>query len=186
MKNFYELLQVFPTATTQEVKDAFRFLLFRYHPDHNKGREDWAVQRTMEIVEAYHVLSDGFRRAHHDVMRGVKLRDVPPKKGGLGALFGKATPKNQAAEESFKRGLDAFKTGEFEQAVLAFKRAYELDSDFPGLRYNMAVSLLALERGHDAVQWLQDHVSRVKDDAEGRALLVKLNALQSKKKSQGA
>jgi len=186
VKNHYELLQVFPTATTQEVKDAFRFLLFRYHPDHNKGREDWAVQRTMELVEAYHVLSDGFLRAHHDVMRGVKLRDLPPKKGGLGGLFSKGGSKNQAAEDTFKRGLETFKAGEYEQAVLAFRRAYELDADFPGLRYNMAVALLALERVHDAIQWLQDHASRSKDDAEARVLLAKLNGLQSKKKAQGA
>ena len=68
---------------------------------------------------------------------------------------------------------------------LAFRRAYELDADFAGLRYNMAVSLLALERVHDAIQWLQDHLSRTKDDADSRALLAKLNGLQSRKKAQG-
>ena len=83
----------------------------------------------------------------------------------------------QAGEADYERMM--------EQAVLAFRRAYELDADFAGLRYNMAVSLLALERVHDAIQWLQDHLSRTKDDADSRALLAKLNGLQSRKKAQG-
>jgi molecular chaperone DnaJ len=62
MRNCYEILQVFPNANIREIKDSFRLLLFRYHPDHNRDREDWAVHRTMELVEAYHILADPFRR----------------------------------------------------------------------------------------------------------------------------
>ena len=183
MKNYYEVLQVFPNASTQEVKDAFRFLLFRYHPDHNKGKEDWAVQQTMELVEAYHVLFDPARRLHHDVMRTVKLRDEAPKKGF--ALFGKGG-KTKDLEPLFKEGLEKYKIGEVELAVVAFRKVYEANPDYPNVGFNLAVCFLAIERLNDALQWLQDQVARKKDDADARALYARISTLAQKMKAARA
>ncbi len=183
MRNYYEVLQVFPNATSQEIKDAFRFLLFRYHPDHNKGKEDWAVQQTMGLVEAYHILADPARRLHHDVMRSVKLRDELPKKGL--AIFGKSA-KVKDLEAVFKDGLDKYRAEENEQAILAFRKVYDADPDFPNIGYNLAVCFLAIERLGDAQQWLQDHVAKRKDDNEARALFTKINTLAQTMKAARA
>lgn len=64
--NYYAVLQVEREAGISEIKRSFRRLLKRYHPDHNRGNAAWAEQRTREIVEAYHVLSDERRRKCHD------------------------------------------------------------------------------------------------------------------------
>lgn len=180
-RNHYETLQVFPNAGAQEVKDAFRFLLFRYHPDHNRGKEEWAVQKTMELVEAYHVLSDPARRAHHDVMRTVKLReDAPVKKG----LFSKGPDeKTKQAEAACRDASEKFKADEFEQAILAFRKAADLDPEYPNVRFNMGVCFLALERLNDALAWIQDHVNRKKDDQDARALHQKVFTLSQKMKA---
>ena len=182
MKNYYETLQIVPVATIQEIKDAFRFLLFRYHPDHNKGKEDWAVQQTMGLVEAYHILSDPLRRAHHDVLRTVKVREVAPPKKGL-ALFSKPSEKTRLAEESYKTGVEKFRGDEYEQAILAFRKAFDADPEYPNLRFNMAVSFLAIERFNDALQWLQDHAGKNKEDLDARALYTKIGGLMSKRKA---
>ncbi len=64
--NYYSVLQVERQAGLAEIKRAFRRLLKRYHPDRNRSNAAWAEQRTREIVEAYHVLSDERRRKFHD------------------------------------------------------------------------------------------------------------------------
>lgn len=179
MRNYYETLQVFPNATQQEIKDAFRFLLFRYHPDHNKGKEDWAVLQTMDLVEAYHILSDPARRLHFDLMRTVKVRDEAPKKGF--ALFGKGKSKTLGAD--MKEGVEKFKAGEMEQALKAFRKVYDADPEFPNVGYNIAVCFLAIERLGDAQQWLQDHAAKHKDDADARTLYAKVGTLAQKMKA---
>lgn len=182
MRNHYETLQVAPNSTPEQVKDAFRMLLYRYHPDHNRDREDWAVQQTMQIVESYHILADPQRRAHYDVMRSVRPRDLPEKKGGLAGLFAKPKDHTAAAEASVRRALEAWRAEEFEAAAVAFRKAFEQDPALPNARYNLAVAFFALDRLGDALQWLQDHAARNKEDQEARALYAKVAALVQKRK----
>ncbi|MEK7474204.1 MAG: DnaJ domain-containing protein [Candidatus Coatesbacteria bacterium] len=177
MRNYYEVLQVFPNATQQEIKDAFRFLLFRYHPDHNKGKEEWAVEQTMSLVEAYHILSDSARRLHHDVMRTVKLREDLPKKG----LFGRN--KSKDLDPLFREAIEKYKSGEVEQAIGAFRKVYDADPGYPNIGFNMGVCFLAIERMNDALQWLADHAARNKGDADSRALHAKIGTLAQKMKA---
>jgi len=64
--NYYEVLQVEHRAELADIKQAFRKLLKRFHPDRNQDKRAWAEQRTRELVEAYQVLSDDRRRKFHD------------------------------------------------------------------------------------------------------------------------
>ena len=70
LKNYYQLLQIAPTAPPDEVKHAFRQQIARYHPDkvHHLGKEfqEMAAERSAELTEAYRVLSDEGRRADYD------------------------------------------------------------------------------------------------------------------------
>lgn len=182
MRNHYEALQVAPNSTIEQVKDAFRMLLYRYHPDHNRDREDWAVQQTMQIVESYHVLSDPTRRAHYDVFRTVKPREPAEKKGGLAGLFSKTKEHAAGAEASLKRALDAWRADEFEQAAVWFRKAFEQDPTVPNLRFNLALAFFALDRLNDALQWLQDHAARNKEDQDARALYGKIAGLIQKRR----
>lgn len=65
MSDYYELLQVSTTATSDELKKAYRRLARTYHPDVNPGDAE-AEAKFKEISKAYEVLSDPQRRARYD------------------------------------------------------------------------------------------------------------------------
>jgi molecular chaperone DnaJ len=62
--DYYEVLGVPRDAGTETIKNAFRQLARRYHPD--VSTEPDAERRFKEIAEAYGVLSDPARRASYD------------------------------------------------------------------------------------------------------------------------
>lgn len=63
-RDYYEVLGVPRDADQKAIKDAFRRLALKYHPDRNK--EPGAEERFKEIAEAYAVLSDPQKRADYD------------------------------------------------------------------------------------------------------------------------
>lgn len=65
MPNYYEILGVSPSATSEEIKKSFRNLALKYHPDKNRNSEE-SKQKFMKIVEAYEVLSDEQARKSYD------------------------------------------------------------------------------------------------------------------------
>ena len=69
--DYYEVLGVPRDADTKTIKDAFRQLARRYHPD--ISTEPDAEQRFKEIAEAYGVLSDPARRASYDAQGSAGL-----------------------------------------------------------------------------------------------------------------
>jgi curved DNA-binding protein len=64
-KDYYQILGVGKSASTDEIKKAYRKLAMQYHPDHNPG-DTQAEEKFKEINEAYQVLSDDDKRAHYD------------------------------------------------------------------------------------------------------------------------
>jgi curved DNA-binding protein CbpA len=69
-KSYYDLLELPPTSSPEEVKKAFRSQIARYHPDkvQHLGKEfqAMAAERAAELTEAYRILSDPGRRAEYD------------------------------------------------------------------------------------------------------------------------
>lgn len=63
-RDFYDVLGVPRTASSEDVKKAFRRLAFEHHPDRNKA--DDADTRFKEINEAYEILRDPEKRAAYD------------------------------------------------------------------------------------------------------------------------
>jgi curved DNA-binding protein len=64
-KDYYSILGISKTASPEEIKQAFRKLARKYHPDVNPGNKQ-AEAKFKEINEAYEVLSDPDKRKKYD------------------------------------------------------------------------------------------------------------------------
>jgi curved DNA-binding protein len=62
--DFYKTLGVPPTASLTDIKQAYRKLSFKYHPDRNKDPSSQSIFQT--INEAYETLSDPSKRTQYD------------------------------------------------------------------------------------------------------------------------
>ncbi len=63
--NYYDLLEVSPTASDQVLRAAYKSLMQRYHPDKNQDNAQ-ATQQAAQLAQAYEVLSDPAKRAAYD------------------------------------------------------------------------------------------------------------------------
>ena len=72
MSDPYKVLGVSPTATDEQVKEAYRALAKKYHPDQYSGSPiaDLAGEKMKEINEAYEILGNEEKRGKYD--RGEK------------------------------------------------------------------------------------------------------------------
>lgn len=63
--NYYATLGLHAKCTPEQIRDAYRILAKKFHPDLNPGSIS-AVRKTQELNEAYEVLSDPERRRAYD------------------------------------------------------------------------------------------------------------------------
>ena len=61
-RDYYEVLGVSKTVSSDEIKKAYRKLAIKYHPDKEGGSEE----KFKEINEAYEVLKDSDKRSRYD------------------------------------------------------------------------------------------------------------------------
>ena len=66
-ESLYDVLGVSPTATSAEIKSAYRRLALKLHPDKGTGA-GWAgtTERFIKVSEAYAILSNDKKRAEYD------------------------------------------------------------------------------------------------------------------------
>lgn len=62
---YYEVLEITRTATSEEIKKAYRKKAIQHHPDKNPGDKE-AEEKFKEAAEAYEVLSNEDKRQRYD------------------------------------------------------------------------------------------------------------------------
>ena len=127
-RDYYEILGANKSATTEEIKKAYRKTAFKYHPDTNKG-DKAAEAKFKEASEAYHILSNKERRTNYDQFGHAAFEGS----GGRGGF------SNFDFSSSFSDIFEDFFDGFGESRG----RRRASSSDFRGadLRYDLSISL---------------------------------------------
>lgn len=71
MKDYFKTLGISKSATQAEIKDAYRKLALKYHPDRNQG-DKIAEEKFKEVAEAYDVLSKAKQQNQKEFEYGFK------------------------------------------------------------------------------------------------------------------
>lgn len=111
-KDYYDILGLPRTASQDDIKQAYRKLARKYHPDVNKAGD--AETRFKEVAEAYQVLKDPEKRAAYDRMgsnwqAGQDFR--PPPGWDAGFEFSGRGPADSADFSDFFDSLFGSRSG---------------------------------------------------------------------------
>lgn len=140
-RDYYEVLGVAKNATPEDMKNAFRQLARKYHPDINK--DPGAEEKFKEINEAYAILSDPEKRAAYDRYGAAGVNNmggVPDwstidfsdiLEGIFG--FGGASAGGRQRRNGPRRGQDLGQTITltFEEAVFGVEKVIDITRDEP-------------------------------------------------------
>ena len=79
--NHYKTLNVSANSSTEEINSAFKKLAFKYHPDKNRGRIEWATEAMSRINIAYSsIISYRFKNNEIISEPPVKKKPEEPRK----------------------------------------------------------------------------------------------------------
>src|SRR5688500_19163948 len=91
-KDYYQTLGVSKTSSNKEIKQAFRKLARKFHPDVNPGDKS-AESKFKEINEAYEVLGDPEKRRKYDELgANWRMYEQAQQQGGGAGPFGAGGP----------------------------------------------------------------------------------------------
>lgn len=79
--NHYATLGLHRRCTASQIRDAYRLLAKKYHPDLNPGSRE-AVTRTQQLNAAYEILSDPDHRRDYDNELAADETSAAPKRSG--------------------------------------------------------------------------------------------------------
>jgi molecular chaperone DnaJ len=96
LRDPYEVLGIGRSATSEEIRKAYRTLAVRYHPDKNPGDNE-AVEKFKEVSDAYEILGDEEARKEFDAYGSVRGRN------GAQSPFGHGKPFTSSFDDMFSQ-----------------------------------------------------------------------------------
>ena len=147
MKDPYSILGVSKNATDEEIKDAYRELARKYHPDNyaDNPLSDLAGEKMKEINEAYDEIMNRRRGKNSNTYNGSyqTANSAFPEVRSLinqGRLeqaqevLDGVQPHNRNAEWYFLNGTVLYRRGWFDQAYTSFATASRMEPSNPEYR----------------------------------------------------
>jgi len=173
-KNYYEIFKLYPPINLNQLQETYKQLIFEYHPDRNPDRPEWAIEKTMEVVEGYNVLSDPAKRENYNFQIRNDVRKEVGEMVGLkkGLLKMMKSKEETEAEEHFKKGLAYFGDKDnWSQAQHEWGTAAKLIPGFVNAHYNLGILFGCLGNFKDAVVCFDRVVKYNPSDYEAKKTL---------------
>jgi curved DNA-binding protein CbpA len=130
--NYYQVLQVQEGSDRAEIRNSFRKLAKKYHPDKTKANGISSEEKIKLLIKAYKTLTDAEKRIHYDTQlqsNSIRIRDFyykeSPKRGN-----GKYDLRSQA-----KMVLNDLLNKNGPQAVKNYERLKEENKEFELLAF---------------------------------------------------
>ncbi len=156
--DYYKALGVDKSASTDDIKKAYRRLALKYHPDRNPSDKKGAEEKFKKISEAYAVLSDPEKRKQYDsfgsdafrqkytqedIFRDFDLNEIL-RGFGFGGLGGEFTwfgggPGRRTTYRQQRGGPDAFGDMFRDQQTYGYREAPPQQGQ--DIEYNLSISL---------------------------------------------
>jgi len=135
-KDYYSILEVWPTASAEEIKTSYFKLAKLYHPD-VAGNTKENHERFKLINEAFRVLSDPQKRQQYDEM-------LRKSRSGSKSAHALQTSDKRSASLAFTQAREAIKNGRYDKAVILLKSALKYDPDNPAYHswYGFCLAML--------------------------------------------
>lgn len=144
----YDILGVSRDASSDEIKQAYRRLARKYHPDVNPGDPE-AVETFQRLSQSYHVLSDPDARARYD--RQLDERDAPASQSTQARSPSQpATPSGTSPRDLCNDGLKQNQFGRYERAIELFSAAVQQSPLFAEAYAHRGYAYYQLDRDSDA------------------------------------
>lgn len=112
-EDLYRILGVSEKATENEIKQAYRKLAKKYHPDSHPGDKE-CERRFQEISEAYSILSDSEKRKQYDSQKQEESR-------------GQAGNANSGKKQ--ETGNSQYSSVDFENVYKSFEQFFGFNPD---------------------------------------------------------
>lgn len=125
----YEILGIRKNASTDEIKNAYKKLVKKYHPDVYVGDKTFAEKKIKEINEAYDVLSDANKKQEYDdlINPHTSTTYTPPDYQGYSynPSYAKVkTSKRNAQAQGSKYSYENYKKTYASQGSYDYQRRY--------------------------------------------------------------
>ena len=78
MKEYYSILEIDKNADKNTIKNSYKKLALKYHPDKNTDNKEQSEEKFKEISEAYEVLSDDQKKNNYDNGQNIIIHNHNP------------------------------------------------------------------------------------------------------------
>jgi curved DNA-binding protein CbpA len=157
-RTYYQILGVPEKAKAEQIRQAFRVLAMKYHPDRNPGRPA-AEEEFKAVAAAWEVLGDAAKKSAYDLRsRGSKASSAtPPAPSTEEALMARIRivveaygqrPLDDLAVDDILRRIESLETAR-PGALAQLLEKHLMDQNSSGLLVKAAVKYWLLRRGEE-------------------------------------